>query len=252
MSESAFDPPENLGTTENLSKWNEAFVAAQAAMPTPTKDGRAEIQTKTGGKFSYTYLTLDRMLEAVKPALNANGLAVLQPVVLSADGRPRIQTIIIHISGEQRSWQMPILVAQGASPQEFGSALTYAKRYHLGGILGVAIEEDSDGAQLAAPAPAGGTASGAPVAEPQIASQQQHAKLHAELHDLEELHPTPEGTPTWEDETRRWTLEVKGKRSRKELTKDEMSELIKVVQDWALPFRQATAEPEPGPQEEQT
>jgi hypothetical protein len=221
------------------SLWAAAFVKAQAAMPNPTKDARADIQTKGGAKFSYSYLTLDKMLEAVKPALNSNGLALLQPVVL-VDGKARVETIIVHESGEQRSWQMPIFADGGASPQDFGSALTYAKRYHLGGILGVAIEEDSDGAQLAAPAPTG-TASGAPPAtsEPPLASQEQHAKLAVEVAELQELQPTGDGIPTWEDETRRWALEVKGKPSRKDLTKAEMSELIGLVQEWKLPFLKA-------------
>jgi hypothetical protein len=120
-----------------------AFVAALQAMEHVTKDRKADLGEK-GAKYKYADLT--SVIEVAKPTLEANGLAVTQ--VASDDG---VQTIVVHRDGEWLSFP-PLTIKTGQNtPQAQGSAITYAKRYQLLGVLGIATEDD-DGQAAAKPA----------------------------------------------------------------------------------------------------
>ena len=116
-----------METTTNLFK---ALCEAQKAFKTPVKNCRANY-----GK----YADLQSIMQAVRPALNANGLFLGQKV-RHADGGLIVETIIAHASGESFSFGelfMPVGVAKGMNQaQAFGSAETYARRYALSAALG--------------------------------------------------------------------------------------------------------------------
>lgn len=122
--------------TTNLFK---ALCEAQKAFKTPVKNCRANY-----GK----YADLQSIMQAVRPALNANGLFLGQKV-RHADGGLIVETIIAHASGESFSFGelfMPVGVAKGMNQaQAFGSAETYARRYALSAALGVVADDDDDG-----------------------------------------------------------------------------------------------------------
>ena len=97
----------------------------------------------TNPHFKNRYADLSGILDAVKPNLKKNGLAVVQGV--EAEGNQvKIQTRIIHISGEWIESELT-LQAAGTDPQKIGSAITYGRRYSISAILNIAADDDDDG-----------------------------------------------------------------------------------------------------------
>lgn len=124
------------GTSASLAKLAEALAKAQGAMAAAKKDS-------TNPHFKSRYADLAAVWEAIRAPLAENGLSVLQRVSTSQEG-VTVETMLLHASGEwvqDRCW-MP--VAQ-QTPQGFGSAITYARRYSLSALVGVAADEDDDG-----------------------------------------------------------------------------------------------------------
>jgi hypothetical protein len=121
---------------------NAALAAAQGEFPAITKS-----KVVKSGAYSYSYAPLDAILAAVKPALEKHGLAVVQLL----DG-PGLRTELRHKSGGVIGATFPFDAP--AKAQELGSLVTYLRRYALSAILGIAAEDDDDGAQATAAKPA--------------------------------------------------------------------------------------------------
>lgn len=119
-----------------------ALSAFQSEMPTVSKTKKADVSTKTGGKFSYTYAGLAGVTETAMPALTKHGLA-FTALPESTDRGYALRGVLMHQSGEQIEGCLPI---SGNTPQELGSALTYMRRYLFGCLTGVVTEDDDDGA----------------------------------------------------------------------------------------------------------
>lgn len=135
---------------ETSTELNELFAAlakAQGAFPAIAKDKSARIQTKAGGAYSYDYADLATVLSAVRPALSANGLAILQQIALLVDtNRVVVTTVLAHASGQCVMATLQLPVNDARDPRSIASAITYARRYSLIGMLGVApADEDDDG-----------------------------------------------------------------------------------------------------------
>jgi hypothetical protein len=130
-----------------------ALLATQKAMPALHKDSKAEVVSKkTGAKFSYTYLSLTALLEQAIPVLNEHGLSLLQMPSLREDGAQVLITTLLHgDSGEQFIGETPLILAGEQTPQTWGGAVTYARRYALTALLGIAADEDDDGASASRP-----------------------------------------------------------------------------------------------------
>lgn len=95
------------------------------------------------GAIRYSYATLADVLAMARPILSAQKLAVTQSAV--TEGREvAVYTTIFHESGEYVTYK-PLRFSMGGSPQNTGSAISYARRYSLMSILGLATEDD-DGA----------------------------------------------------------------------------------------------------------
>ncbi len=133
-------------------KLTEALVKAQSVMVPAKKDS-------VNPHFKSQYADLSSIIEAVRKPLTDNGLAFVQLLSGTKEG-VTVLTKLMHVSGEsiESSCWMP--VAQ-QTPQAFGSAATYCKRYALAAMLGVAAEVDDDGnaatnvGKGAVPVPAG-------------------------------------------------------------------------------------------------
>ncbi len=134
-----------------MKGWAEAFTAAQAELPPIGKRHEATIPTKTGGGYTYKYADLNDVLEAVRPVLNKHGLSISQSSV-SEEGKIGVVTRIYHTSGHVETFG-PLLLPAGGDARSAGSAITYARRYGLCAALGIAPDDDDDGA-AAEPAPA--------------------------------------------------------------------------------------------------
>jgi hypothetical protein len=139
-------PTEGRVTHKSL---NMAFCAAQADFAAVEKNAKnPHLKTE--------YARLDSVLEAIRPALNRHGIALMQPP-RTEDGWMHVDTILIHAeTGEKMQCSYP--VSSLPQPhQALGAALTYARRYSILGFMGIFPEdvEDDDG-HAAAPSGARG------------------------------------------------------------------------------------------------
>jgi hypothetical protein len=140
---------------------NELAAALAEARKTfaPFGKGHTAKVNSAKGSYEYKYGDLADLFDATTPSLSANGLTISQWPDLTNDGRFVLVTWLLHKSGQWMRGQYPLNTYE--RPQEQGSALTYAKRYAAGAVLGISAELDDDGAaaQSATPvvvsAPAG-------------------------------------------------------------------------------------------------
>jgi hypothetical protein len=89
--------------------------------------------------FKNKYASLSNIIEATTPHLNAVGLSIIQLPCESG-----LETMLLHTSGEYISSVSLTPCKDASNPQALGSALTYARRYALGAILSLNIDEDDD------------------------------------------------------------------------------------------------------------
>lgn len=125
-----------------------ALAAAQGDLPHIRKDQTAKI----GPGREYRYADLATVLAAVRPVLSRHGLALVQRTDIR-DGAVVLLTELRHPSGEILDTLYPVAQC-GARHQEMGGALTYARRYAVCSLLGIAADEDDDGATAAETPPA--------------------------------------------------------------------------------------------------
>jgi hypothetical protein len=139
--------------TEILLTWDgdrapfaKAFIAAQ-------KSTEAVKKAATNPAFKSKYADLSEVVEATVPALNANGIGVIQ--VPGYDGElVSVTTVFVHESGASVTGVLRMRPSK-ADPQGVGSAITYARRYSLLAMTGAAPEDDDGNAasQHRAPTP---------------------------------------------------------------------------------------------------
>ena len=99
--------------------------------------------------FKSKYADLASVTEACLPALNSNGIAVIQPIIETDLGRS-VKTVFIHASGEQLEATVPLMIGK-QDMQGLGSAITYARRYGLMCLAGIAPEDDDGNAAASSP-----------------------------------------------------------------------------------------------------
>lgn len=113
-----------------------ALAAVQAQLP---KIGKG--QTADTGKYVYKYADLADVSQEILPRLGAAGLAFTsRPTIL--DGQFVLAYSLVHFSGEREDGIYPL--PSSGSPQQIGSAITYARRYCLCAVTGVAPDSDDD------------------------------------------------------------------------------------------------------------
>lgn len=141
-----------MKTSVSIIGITKAFLEFQKQVKGIKKDGQG---------YGYQYITLDQILELVRPALSLQSITLNQDVgsIVSATGEvlTTVVTRITHITGE---WlesdpliMKPVNIAKNGTvspvtPQNSGSAITYAKRYQLTGMLGLSADLDDDAAAV--------------------------------------------------------------------------------------------------------
>ena len=122
----------------------------------------------TNPHFKNKYASLSNIIEAVTPHLSTVGLSVIQ--LPTENG---LETMLLHTSGEFISSVSLTPCKDVSNPQALGSAITYARRYALGAVLSLNIDEDDD-AQRATVAPPE-----APAPTPRVTDHNALAVLNA-------------------------------------------------------------------------
>ena len=115
-----------------------AFLKAQADMQHAVEDS-------SNPHFKSRYASLGAFIDAVKPSLNKHGISFFQRQILGEiEGAVTVETTLLHESGQQISSTVRVPLNK-PDAHGIGSALTYAKRYGLAALCGIASEEDDDG-----------------------------------------------------------------------------------------------------------
>ena len=126
-----------LYMSPTIGKLADALSKAQGEIKGAIKDS-------TNPFFKAGYSTLCSVWECCREPLSKNGLAIVQ-IPHESDQQVIIETILMHTSGEWVSGKISMKPVK-TDPQSIGSAMTYARRYALSAMVGVApIEEDDDG-----------------------------------------------------------------------------------------------------------
>lgn len=112
------------------------LLAAQSKMPALQKN-------KINPHFGNKYVPLEELIQLVVPVLNEHNF-ILTQLPTTLDGKPALETRLIHASGAVIPSTMLLLCAKD-DPQGQGSAITYARRYSLMSLLGLAADLDDDG-----------------------------------------------------------------------------------------------------------
>ena len=128
-----------LMSSESIVKIAPALVKVQKNMGDATKDSKNPF-------FKSSYADLNAVREVALPALNEQGISVLQPTV-SYDGKNYVRTLLLHESGGWMASDTEIVQSKQNDPQAHGSGISYARRYGLQSVLNIgAVDDDAEAA----------------------------------------------------------------------------------------------------------
>src|SRR6202048_999168 len=159
----AIGSPHGHRSSESFAALAAALAKAQAHLVNPEKSLTATIRTGRAGETARTfrYAPLSSGLEIVRKTLSEHEIAVIQTTAIDQASRMlNLTTLLAHSSGEWIASHWPVCAMAGvANPHRMGAALTYARRYALFTLVGIAGEDDLDAPDLCMPAPATGPSS---------------------------------------------------------------------------------------------
>jgi hypothetical protein len=132
-----------------------ALARAQAQLVNPEKSLVATIRSDeaSGSERSFRYASLSSGLDIVRKTLSQQEIAAVQTTSIDeAAGLVLLSTVLAHASGEWIASDWPVCaISETATPHRMGAALTYARRYALFSLVGIAGEEDLDAPHLIGP-----------------------------------------------------------------------------------------------------
>src|SRR5260221_1700129 len=141
-----------------------ALAKAQGELTNPEKSLIATVRSPFPKEADRTfrYASLASGLDIVRKSLGQHEIATVQTTAIDQDsGQIRLTTLLAHASGEWISSDWPVCPISEATPHRMGAALTYARRYALFALVGIAGEDDLDAPDLLTePSPALHAASG--------------------------------------------------------------------------------------------
>ncbi len=141
-------------SSETIGTIAAALAKAQAQLVNPEKSLVAKIPSERGGGGqTFRYAPLSSGLDIVRKTLSQNEIAVVQTTSIDETaGLVRLSTVLAHASGEWIASDWPVCgISETASPHRMGAALTYARRYGLFTLVGIAGEDDLDAPDLTIP-----------------------------------------------------------------------------------------------------
>src|SRR5450830_1557585 len=140
-------------SSESIGTIAAALAKAQAELTNPEKSLTATIRSPFPRESDRTfrYASLASGLDIVRKALGKHEIATVQTTAIDEAGLIRLTTVLAHSSGEWVSSDWPVCpVSETAAPHRMGAALTYARRYALFTLVGIAGEDDLDAPDLPA------------------------------------------------------------------------------------------------------
>jgi ERF superfamily len=139
-------------SSETIGAIASALAKAQGELSNPEKSLTATIRSPfpREGDVTFRYASLASGLDIVRKHLGQHEIATIQTTGIDeASGQIRLTTLLVHASGEWISSDWPVCAASEiAAPHRMGAALTYARRYALFTLVGIAGEDDLDAPDL--------------------------------------------------------------------------------------------------------
>ena len=143
-------------TSNSIASLAAALAKAQIELANPEKSlvGTIEPAAGEGSSRLFRYASLSSGLEIVRKTLGQHEIATVQTTAIDqAAGIVNLTTVLAHASGEWIASDWPVCaIADTATPHRMGAALTYARRYALFTLVGIAGEDDLDAPDLISPA----------------------------------------------------------------------------------------------------
>src|SRR6266487_6393854 len=146
-------------SSESIGAIAAALAKAQGELTNPEKSLMATIHSPHAGDRTFRYASLATGLDIVRKTLGQHEIAIVQTTAIDQEsGQIRLTTLLAHASGEWISSDWPVCpISEMAAPHKMGAALTYARRYALFTLVGIAGEDDLDAPDLISPSqPASG------------------------------------------------------------------------------------------------
>jgi hypothetical protein len=142
-------------SSESIAALAAALAKAQAELVNPEKLLVGTVRSEGRGEQSFRYASLSSGLDIVRKTLGAHEIATVQTTAIDqAAGTVNLTTVLAHASGQWIASDWPVCaISETATPRRMGAALTYARRYALFTLVGIAGEDDLDAPDLAAPTP---------------------------------------------------------------------------------------------------
>src|SRR6266404_494063 len=143
-------------SSETIGAIAAALAKAQGCLSNPEKSLTATIRSSFPRESDRTfrYASLAAGLDIVRKGLSQHEIATVQTTAIDQDsGQIRLTTLLAHASGEWISSDWPVCpMSETATPHRMGAALTYARRYALFALVGIAGEDDLDAPDILAEA----------------------------------------------------------------------------------------------------
>ena len=142
-------------SSEGIGTIAAALAKAQAQLVNPEKSlvGTIRSDGPTAAERSFRYAPLSSGLDIVRKTLSQHEIATVQTTSIDETaGIVRLSTVLAHASGEWIASDWPVCaISETSAPHRMGAALTYARRYALFTLVGIAGEDDLDAPDLVTP-----------------------------------------------------------------------------------------------------
>jgi hypothetical protein len=154
----ALDLLERIESRNARAAFFDALSAFQDAVPEIRKTGSANIKTRSGGQYGYTFAPLEEIARTIRQPLKAHGLSYSWTTEGAEGGILNVVCILRHVDGHEERSAFPVPTQTDAAmsgAQKYGAALTYGRRQSLVAVLGLTVaDEDNDAAMPEASASA--------------------------------------------------------------------------------------------------
>src|SRR3984957_1386188 len=134
-------------SSENVAAIATALAKAHTELSNPEKAMIGTVyNARSESPQSFRYASLSSGLEIIRKALGGQQIAIAQTADIDrANGTVNLTTLLLHSSGEWISSDWPVCqLSDTSAPRRMGAALTYARRYALFSMVGIAGEDDLD------------------------------------------------------------------------------------------------------------